>query len=288
MPGTRSAARHGVKGLSEVSKPFALVIFSHSSYTDVWPCLLESYEKNFDTEVFDCFITSDNPDDAAMLDHSSFKLIQYDDQLSWTDAFVQSIRDLPHEKFLFSFDDLLIKKHVDKRRLRRALEFDCYDYLKVICSHVRLYDRVFRRGEYFDVKSNDSYRGSLVFSIFSRGLLDFVTAHPDLHGLSAWQYERKINSVLNDDFRYGCVRHNIVRFENLIIKGRVNPVSRLKLRLLTGLVYKGARPDQSLVATVSYHSKLLVFTLIKYVMPPSWFAGFRRAKQRAIQVFGDV
>ena len=248
--------------------------------------LIESYQKFFDNDLFDRFITSDDPEDRVKLAGSGFELITYDDHLSWTEAFLQSIEGLSYSKFLFSFDDLILTQPVDNRTLRNALELEHYDHLKVICSHVRIYDRVFRRTTYFDVKRGDSYRGSLVFSILTRELLDYIATQPTIVGLSAWQYEHQINSVLSDSFRYGCVRHNIIGFANLVIKGRVNPVSRLKLKRAGGLAYTGQRRSLSFLGTMSYHSKLLVFTIIKYLIPPNLFATFRNAKRKAINVLG--
>jgi len=268
------------------NKSFAFVIFSHSSYVDVWPILIESYRRQFRSDLFDFYITSDRAVDASLLNGSDFRLLNYAEDLAWSDAFFASVRQLDYEKFVFSFDDLILTRKVIDHDLDRVLFQNNFDYLKIICSHVRLYNRFLQFGEYFEVSKYDSYRGSLVFSILTQDLLNSISANPALVGRSAWEFERQVNRVLSSEFRYGAVRRNVLKFNNLVIKGRINPVAKLVLKYFHGLHYTGDRLSMTPVHLISYYLKLGVFTTVKYFVPSAWFAVLRKVKHRAQRSVG--
>lgn len=258
---------------------YAVVVLSHSSYADVWDVLSESYQRYFDSNKFDFFIATDKTEN--LKSNGFFNYLFYDKNLRWGAALQQVVKQLSYDKVIFSFDDLILTKKINEKSLIKELKESC-QYSKLICSHVRIYERCFKKGRNFELCKEDSYRGSLVFAAVNQEFLDFILAAP-ISEFSPWQYEREINGLLPKEFRLKGVRYNIFLFSNLIIKGGINSVSNAYLKQVKCLEYQGYRKGMSFSLLSMYYAKLIVFTLVKYILPYNTFKLLRKLKQTVLR-----
>jgi len=261
-------------------KKYAVVVLSHASYSDLWPMLFQSYERYFNCSLFDYYLATDDKLDEVT---GIFSPIKYPKELSWGGGLKDIVGQLDYEKVIFTFDDLILSAEVDCVDLVSYAENTKYDYDKLICSHVRFYERFLKCGKNFELSCNDSYRGSLVFALVNKKFMSFLSSL-DINELSPWGYERNINSILNSSVRLSGVRKNFFKFHNLVIKGKINPIEKKRLSELEGWKYSGSRELMGSEDVFSYYMKLVVFTIIKYFIPYGFFNYLRKIKQRYVAV----
>ena len=156
---------------TDKKKKYALVVLSHSSYADLWPILTSSYDAYFNNSEFDCFLATDDKINQVP---TYFNVIEYSQNIPWGTALKEIISKLKYDKVIFTFDDLVLKSSVDVEKLISYLDNSVANYQKLICSHVRFYERFFKTGLDFSLSSKDSYRGSLVFACLDKVFLDFL------------------------------------------------------------------------------------------------------------------
>ncbi len=264
----------------KTEKKYAVVVLSHSSYSDLWPMLFQSYEQCFNCSLFDYYLATDNKLNEVT---GMFSPIKYPEKLSWGGGLKNIVDQLDYEKVIFTFDDLILAAEVDCDGLVGYIENTKYDYDKLICSHVRFYERFFKCGENFELSSKDSYRGSLVFALVNKHFMRFLSSL-DIDELSPWGYERNINSILDSSVRLSGVRKNFFKFHNLVIKGKINPVEKKRLRKLEGWKYNGNRELMGSKDILNYYMKLVAFTFIKYFIPYGFFNSLRKIKQKYVVV----
>ena len=117
----------------------AVVILSHSSYSDIWEMMISSYNKYFpDKKSFDLFISSNKVSDKMIefVHENNFKLITYEDNVTWGTSLKQTIRYLLNNDYdygLFSFDDLILTYPVSTSILRLTDQMHEYNihYLQI-------------------------------------------------------------------------------------------------------------------------------------------------------------
>jgi tetrahydromethanopterin S-methyltransferase subunit B len=263
---------------------YAVIVLSHSSYSDLWPVLIESYSNFFHSDKFDYFITSDSLESFEPGNDCQFKFLAYKPDVSWSDALIEVLNKVDYEKVIFSFDDLILTDEVDVKELISKLESNHSNYLKLIASHVRFYDRFFRREDVFEVSDGDTYKGSLVFTALDREMIKEIISNPEVKGLSPWMFERSISSLLPKEMTYSALRHNLFKFRNLVIKGAIDYLAFLKVRNDSKLDLVLNRPFMGWRLGIQYYSKWLVFTVIKYFMPSALFGLLRKLKQSVAKV----
>lgn len=263
-------------------KKYAVVVLSHSSYSDLWSLLDASYSRFFKSDDFEFFIATDFCESNIT---GRFKPLLYPKDISWGSALKAIVSQLDYERVVFTFDDLILKTHVDVDYLIKYLDGSRAVYNKLICSHVRLYERAFKYLPDFDLSPKDSYRGSLVFACVDKRFMNFLESVA-IDGFSPWRYEREINKLLPDTYepKFKGMRKNIFKFENLVIKGKINPLAYYLLKR-KGLEYGNDRQFMSVGNFLNYHVKLPIFTIVKYVLPYGVFAFFRKLKSKLVNSF---
>lgn len=260
---------------SEGASRYAVVVLSHSSYSDLWNLLIQSYEINFCSNRFDFYLATD-PSDVPI--SSFFRKILYPSGLSWGVSFKYILKELNYEYVIFTFDDLILYSKVNENLLISSIDNEKSDYYKLTCSHIRFYERFFKFGGVFNLKQEDSYRGSLVFACLNRKFIEYLKKQ-NLEYMNPWTYERDISSLIPGSFKQIGSRKNLFHFRNLVIKGKINPVAKL-LCGFSGLTYEGDRVSMSIGSFGSFYFKLLAFTIIKYFLPYSLFNYIRRNKRK--------
>ena len=94
----------------------AIVILSCIKYRYLWKVVISSWERELkdDYEKFDIYITTSNPNNIDInpyLKGVNTQLIEYEDNLTWSSALIDSIEKLEkknYKKIITTFDDLLI------------------------------------------------------------------------------------------------------------------------------------------------------------------------------------
>lgn len=263
-----------------VKNKYSVVILSHSSYSDVWPILEQSYLKYFNHTDFDLYIATDQP---PLVKNGLFNFIVYPDKLKWGGALQYVCSQLEYSKVIFTFDDLILTKPINKGILDESIKDSETDYCKLIVSHVRFYERFLKSGNTFTLSVSDSYRGSLVFALVNAKFLDFLTKAP-ISDFSPWHYERNINSLISEEIKMKGSRYNVFKFNNLIIKGLLNPVEKWLCNIRTDFRYEGNRSNMSIKQLANFYIKLISFTVVKYVTPYSVFQRIRNLKQNVLKL----
>ncbi len=257
---------------------YAIVVLSHSTYSDLWPILIESYSRFFEDDRFDRYICTDGSEDLV---GSSFQPIIYSKNITWGTALKCILRELDYERVIITFDDLILNKKVNVEALIKYIENSQSDYSKLICSHVRFYERALMFGKDFNLSKQDSYRGSLVFASINRKFCKFLI-NAEIGEYSPWKYEREINKKIPSEMILKGIRKNIFCFKNLVIKSKVDPLVYLYLKS-KGLSYNGGRSFMSLLDFIVYYTKLPIFTFIKYLIPYKLFSLFRKGKEKIVR-----
>ena len=266
----------------------AVVILSHSSYSDIWEMMISSYNKYFpDKDSFDLFISSNKVSDKMIefVHENNFKLITYEDNVTWGTSLKQTIRYLLNNDYdygLFSFDDLILTYPVSTSILRLTDQMHEYNihYLQIKNGYRSFFSNSkLLNGGLHKVDSDDSYKGSLVFSILDRELFSFISNIEELDLYNPWEYEINIHKFLGN-YDFYCLPKSIVSFSNTIIKGKFDPIQLWFSERRNHFKYKGKREKMNTYFILKFLIKVLFFNLCKNILSKSLFNKIRVLKSK--------
>ncbi|NQV78292.1 MAG: hypothetical protein HQ490_08065 [Lutibacter sp.] len=256
-----------------------LIILSNWKYADLWHILIENYDRyNFFNDNFDIFITTDSINGFEDLESSSsFKFIVYPSNLSWLEALKFTVDNLVLKKYrftLFTFDDLFITE-VKTEQIEDILSRNFF-YYKLLDTHVNIYNKCeCRNGELILTNVQDSYIGSLVFTIFRTEFIHKVLQKmPD--NLNPWEYEYHASKYFRERLGFFCAQKSVISYQNLIIKGKLNPISRKNIETLIGRKVVLKRKVMNFCEVARYILKYYLWTAFRRVTPFSIQKYFRR------------
>ena len=129
------------------------------------------------------------------------------------------------------------------------------------------------------VNDNDTYKGSLVFSILSNNLLNKIINISEIRNYSPWEYEIYIHKYLKG-IKFYCVNKSIIKFSNVIIKGKIDRFALNKGEKNNLVIYKGNRPFFDKISLFRFKFKEIVFVLVKNIIPSSFFGYLRKYKNK--------
>jgi hypothetical protein len=265
-----------------------IVILSHSSYSDVWDILIDSYIKYFKEDGFDFFISSDiAPDEHEKKAISNgFKMIHYEKNITWGRSLKQTINFLLKDDYkcvIFSFDDLVLLKPISRPILPliNLMESNNVNYLQLKNGYRSFFsfESLFFNDTFHKVSNNDSYKGSLVFSVLREDLLRKLIDIDSLDNYNPWQYEANIHNFLKAEDFY-CLPKSIIRFSNLIIKGKVDPIQLKFVEKNNHIKYLGRRNQMNFKETLFFQIKYILFYSIKNILPKHFFSKIRELKNK--------
>ena len=160
----------------------AIVILSCFKYRYLWQAVIKSLQRELreDYQNFDIYITTDNPSNLDIniyLKDNNIKFLIYRENISWTEAFIDSIEKLEIKKFkkiITTFDDLLIT-NIRTDLLRYVLkDHRKFNYYKLIDNHSTFYQRILPFRD-FEINKPINYLGSMVMSLWDyEFLLSFL------------------------------------------------------------------------------------------------------------------
>ena len=270
------------------------VILSHSSYSDVWELLLKSYKDKVLSGLADVdfFITSDstlNEYENSLLQDNGFRHLIYTKNIPWSNALMQVVRKNElsnYSHIFFSFDDLIVINFsvVKFKNATSEMFLNSDKYLKIYnSSHVNLWAKMFNlfeKHKLFEIRKHDSYRGNLVFACWDVHYLRKVLNNQGLNNLSPWQFEQRVNSFIDDAIGYKCVFSNVLEYENVIIKGKVDKLALLKSNKSNKCDFVTNREFMTRRESVIHSVKLRVFQSARQILPHRLFASLRNVKSR--------
>jgi len=268
-----------------------LIILSHSSYTDIWELTLESYAQNYlNEQPIPAFITSDgllSLPIKGLLKKYDFNHLNYPPGSQWGADLKLTLKNRVLDEFdyvIFSFDDLIIKKAVPNvilSELVQKMQRKGLRYLKLVNTYNPLKAVFSANGSgTYEIDRKDSYRGSLVFSIWELSEIRELVAQKGFEEFSAWEYERKMNHLIGERRGYHCVNRSLIHYSNAIIKGRLNPMVLRRCEHQLGMEYRGVRETMNLPVLVMYRNKVFLYRLFRLILPNQVFSWIRRIKAR--------
>lgn len=265
-----------------------IIILSHHSYCDIWEMTMASYQKYIDWEI-DRFITSDGPISSEiqqMVQRYGFKLLIYPDNVSWSSALkyiMEKNVEGHYDSVLFSFDDLVLTRKVDSAALEKCFKItDRCGYLAVDAGHRNLFSDLSSantQSKYFKISKEDSYVGSLVFSIWNVNFFSKVINDPGLNELNPWQYEVAIPKVLEKYHNIGffATKKAIIYFSNIIVKGRILQSELRRAEAALSMKYRGRRPYMPTGEKLKFEVYRRIFKSLRYLLPHSIFRRLRKS-----------
>lgn len=270
-------------------KKTCLVILSHSSYSDIWDLTLKSYSQHLSSSSIDLFITSDNnlsPEVINNVVSNGFNILYYPDSISWSDSLRYIINNFLVGKFdsvIFSFDDLVIIEKIDNNKLVECIEKgEQADYIILNDGHKNIYaslSGVFKKSSFFDLSLNDSYLGSLVFSLWNVKYVHEIINLPEFDGLNPWQYEVIAYKTLvnNQKNRFIACKKPLINFSNLVIKGKILKTELTKIADYNNVFYEGSRERMNSFNEFKFIYYKRLFKLMRYILPHSIFKKIRKS-----------
>lgn len=244
-----------------------LVILSNSKYQDLWESLILNYKNIFFLkENFDIYITTDNNPNCQLL-HEKYKInfLIYPSNLSWFDSlrFVVNQYLFNHYKYaLFTFDDLFIYK-VSKDDIIGVLCRE-FNYYKLLNTHVNIYNYFDCNGGELNLRyCKDSYIGSLVFTIFNVDYFsDLISKMPK--DLNPWEYELQVSHFINDKSNFFCAKKSLIKYHNLVIKGKLDPISKALLVIKLKKEININRNKMSFYLLFKHYVKIFIWVNIRF------------------------
>jgi hypothetical protein len=265
-----------------------VVILSHSSYCDIWEMMMLSYNKYFsEKDSFDFFISTNKVSNKLkeLANENNFKLITYQENLTWGASLKQTISYLLNNNYvysLFSFDDLILTYPVKSSVLNLTYQMQEYNihYLQIKNGYRSWFSnsKLLNNGLH-KVDSDDSYKGSLVFSILDEVLLRFIYEIEELEDYNPWQYEINIHKFLAN-FEFYCLPKSIVTFSNTIIKGKFDPIQLWFSEKRNQTKYSDKREKMNIYFFLKFLIKVLFFRFGKNILPKSLFNKIRVLKYK--------
>jgi hypothetical protein len=247
---------------------------------------LSSYKKFFPNEGIDLFITSDSEleeGERGVLAKNKFKHLQYPNDISWSDSLRYIYNNNIHNKYtniIFTFDDLVLTDDVNKREINNCINLmNSSDYIVMNNGHRNLFTDIrmlFSKNEKFKLSKDDTYRGSLVFSCWNDNYFQSIINKNEISNLNPWEYELKINMLLNKSNRMFSLKKGVFKFSNVIVKGKILPSEMKKALSRVKVKYRGGR--EVLVGFEKYRFEIyrFIYIVIRYLVTPRLFSIIRK------------
>lgn len=265
------------------------IILSHSSYCDVWELTLKSYQEHFRSQNVDLYITSDDNISEEVKNrvvNLGFKILYYPKDLSWSESlryvFNDNISQI-YSAVVFSFDDLVLLKEVQMVKFQECLSnMTGMDYLVLNSGHRNLFTDISLmfsvKKTYFRISRNDSYVGSLVFSMWNTKFLSTIVNLSELDNLNPWQYEVAISKILDKHEKMGfySVKKPLIEFANVIVKGKILQQELNKVLKYNQTEYITNRLCMDFSEEMRFNIYRKFFKMIRYLLPHSIFKKLRK------------
>jgi len=256
-----------------------LVVLSNRKYSDLWRIIIENYKSyDFFRDNFDLFITTDSIDEFKdVCEQTDFRFLIYPTNISWLGGLKFIVAKYLVKKYryvLFTFDDLFITK-VEVQGIKGILEKK-FNYYKLLNTHINIYNFSGCTSNELNLrKINDSYIGSLVFSIFQTDFFDkMISQMPD--NLNPWEYEFNVcNYFTEKDDSYG-VQCSLIHYQNLVIKGKVDPIAKRVIEFSLGNKLQLSREEMRFWDVVRYYTKYFLWHSFRAAVPFSVHKLFRQ------------
>lgn len=251
-------------------KSSCIVILSNSKYSDLWESILFNFQNITGLDKsFDIFISSDFHSDQACISSTyGIQFLLYPDNFSWSAAFKYVVTKYisgNYKYVLFTFEDLYIIKF-NSKRVSKILNRN-FDYYKLVKTHINLYNYFFcKKGEINLSRNNDSYIGSLVFTIFNVTFLEKSLCNIS-DDLNPWQYELLCSTLFIDRKNFFCSSQNLVIYKNLVIKGRIDPFAKMHVDKYLKRDSSLSRESMTLFMVVCYYLKIVAWRIFRFMIP---------------------
>ena len=93
----------------------SFIIYSHSSYSDLWEVFFERTQKHLGYECSEYFLFVDEvPENKKEVIPSNFKVVQYSNDQTYPERLLTCLEKVQTECFLFHHEDMILFKDVDK------------------------------------------------------------------------------------------------------------------------------------------------------------------------------
>ncbi|MEZ7497316.1 hypothetical protein QO200_01020 [Flavobacterium sp. Arc3] len=265
------------------------IILSHSSYCDVWELTLKSYKNHFKSENIDLYITSDDnisPEVKNRVVNLGFKILYYPEDISWSESLryvFNNYISINYSAVVFSFDDLVLLNEVHIVKFQECLSnMTGMDYLVLNSGHRNLFTDIslmFKaKRPYFKISKNDSYVGSLVFSMWNTAFFSKIINLSELDNLNPWQYEVEISKILDKHEKNGfySVKKPLIEFANVIVKGKILQQELNKVHKYNQKEYITNRLCMDFSEEMRFNIYRKFFMIMRYLLPHSIFKKLRK------------
>ena len=95
-----------------------------------------------------------------------------------------------------------------------------------------------------------------------------------------WDYERNIHNFLKFEDFY-CLPKSIIKFSNIIIKGKIDPVQLKFVENKNKVKYSGYRNLMSIKETLFFQLKYILFYFTRNFLPKRLFTRLRQLKNKS-------
>lgn len=209
-----------------------IVVPSVDKYSDIWPLLFLSIRRHFVGNIPQIYLIGNS----LHFEDPLVTLLKVGDDVSWSDNLIVALPRIEAEYILIWIDDLILTGSLDWNKIESRIDwfFQCNgDYLRLNPTPVG----IDRNVSFSKIPAGDLYRSSTVFSIWRKAVLLSVLRR----GESPWEFELKGSSRTDRFENWFASRDKLVRYTNLVIKGKVDPRALVELRNI-GLTFNSNRP----------------------------------------------
>ena len=175
---------------------FPIIIYSHSSYSDVWPLILGQFKKFLsDTEIY---LFSDQDPLGG-----DYEVVIYDDKLNYNDRMIYCLQQLNEPIILFTHEDMPLYRAPDLEQLNKYYSHiaeDLVDSIKLIFAgwHFKSKKASFDLSLSKNKLSRFSIQPTL---IKTQALINILKRYP---AKDLWKLERKIEKSWRHPFQEYC------------------------------------------------------------------------------------
>ncbi len=240
---------------------FAVLVISCDKYSYVWPAFFHFLNKYWHDCPYKIYLVSN----FIKADFTKVENILVGQDLSWSDNVIKALDKIVEENIFIFLEDEFLIDHVDNDKIRNLFNwFLCHDANCLRLNPIPFPDKQFNKNVGI-VSKGTIYRVSTVLTLWKKNVLSSLL----VQGENAWEFETRGTLRSNQYGQFFSVRKEVIRFRNVIIKGKwlrsgIKMLDRNDIRLNAG----------SLIPMNVYEEIVFLMkrarTRILYLFPPKF------------------
>jgi len=235
----------------------SILISTYDGAEDLWVPLEESYIKNWHDCECPIYLSTNH----KVFEGKLFNSLAIGNEESWSDNIIKSLKKIPSEYVLLTFDDLFLNRSVDNSHFKSACEWG----IKNNVNYLQMVKSISSKREYdngFLVKVEGSeYRNGTVFSLWKKEFLLSVLNKSE----NAWQFETLGNERCATVPLFYSTAEECFSYLNGVVKGKWNPLIKNKL-LKEGYEIDEKRGSFSSFELIKYQIVRFVFSVKRVIV----------------------